>query len=60
MGPFTKRFRFVISSDAHQPHWLNQNVARYVAAELGVSETVLFKKNDGSEEAGAVAGDLGI
>jgi hypothetical protein len=32
----------VISSDAHQPNWLNQTVARHVAAELGVREKLLF------------------
>jgi len=42
LGPWVGRFRFVIGSDAHQPHWLNQNVARMVAAALGVRETVLF------------------
>ncbi len=36
------RFRFVLSSDAHQPHWLNQNVAKYVAGQLGIQETILF------------------
>lgn len=40
--PFLQKFRFILSSDAHQPNWLNQNVARYVAAELGVTETLLF------------------
>ena len=39
---FLKAFSFVISSDAHQPHWLNQNVARHVARELGIRETLLF------------------
>ncbi|HUV06184.1 MAG TPA: hypothetical protein VMX75_00555, partial [Spirochaetia bacterium] len=39
---FRSRFRFVIGSDAHQPHWLNQNIARYVASELGIEETLLF------------------
>jgi histidinol phosphatase-like PHP family hydrolase len=34
--------KFVISSDAHQPNWLNQNVARYVCRELGIRETILF------------------
>jgi hypothetical protein len=34
--------KFVISSDAHQPNWLNQNVARYVCRELGIQETVIF------------------
>lgn len=41
-APYRDRFRFVISSDAHQPNWLNQTVARYVAAELGIRETILF------------------
>jgi histidinol phosphatase-like PHP family hydrolase len=41
-GPHTARFDFVLSSDAHQPHWLNQTVARRVAAELGVDERLLF------------------
>jgi len=42
LGPYIRRFRFVINSDAHQPHWLNQSVARYVARELGIQETLLF------------------
>jgi histidinol phosphatase-like PHP family hydrolase len=42
LRPFTASFSFVIDSDAHQPHWLNQNVARYVARELGIAETLLF------------------
>jgi len=37
-GPFVNRFEFVISSDAHQPNWLNQTVARHVATELGVRD----------------------
>ena len=41
-GPFVDRFEFVISSDAHQPNWVNQTVARYVATELGVCEKLLF------------------
>jgi histidinol phosphatase-like PHP family hydrolase len=41
---FTDSFSFVIDSDAHQPHWLNQNAARYVAAELGIRETLLFSE----------------
>ena len=40
---FVDTFSFVIDSDAHQPHWLNQNVARYVAGKLGVEETILFE-----------------
>ncbi|MBN2441454.1 MAG: PHP domain-containing protein [Spirochaetales bacterium] len=39
---YVKKFRFIISSDAHQPHWLNQNYARFVADQLGVEETILF------------------
>ena len=42
IGPHVDKFRFVIDSDAHQPNWLNQNVARYVAEQLGVKETLLF------------------
>lgn len=42
LSPYVERFRFVIGSDAHQPNWLGQNVARTVAAELGIEETVLF------------------
>lgn len=42
-GPYVERFDFVVSSDAHQPNWLNQTVARYVAAELGVRERLLFE-----------------
>ena len=41
-APHVKRFRFVMSSDAHQPNWLNQVIARYVASELGIRETILF------------------
>ncbi|TVQ88056.1 MAG: hypothetical protein EA400_09715 [Chromatiaceae bacterium] len=41
-GPWRERFRFVISSDAHQPHWLDQTIARYVAAQLDVVETLVF------------------
>jgi len=43
LGPFKDTFRFVIGSDAHQPLWLNQNVARYVARELGMEETLIFE-----------------
>jgi histidinol phosphatase-like PHP family hydrolase len=42
LSQWTDRFPFVISSDAHQPNWLSQSVARYVASELGVRETLLF------------------
>ncbi|MEW5816709.1 MAG: hypothetical protein AB1798_15115 [Spirochaetota bacterium] len=39
---FISRFRFVLGSDAHQPNWLNLNISRYVAKELGIPETLLF------------------
>jgi len=44
IGPFRDKFQFVIGSDAHQPNWLNQNVARYVALELNIEETLIFDK----------------
>jgi len=45
LGPWVSRFRFVVSSDAHQPSWLNQTYARYVAAALGIRETLLFPES---------------
>jgi histidinol phosphatase-like PHP family hydrolase len=42
LRPFRGAFSFVIDSDAHQPHWLNQNAARYVAGALGITETLVF------------------
>ena len=39
---YLDQFRFVLSSDAHQPHWLNLNVSRFVADELGIQEEILF------------------
>ena len=39
---YIDKFKFVLSSDAHQPHWLNQNVARHVAAQLGIKESIIF------------------
>lgn len=41
-APHVERFRFVLSSDAHQPNWLNQTMARYVADELGIVEVPVF------------------
>ncbi len=43
--PWKDRFRFIFSSDAHQPNWLNQNVARYVGESLGIQETIIFGEN---------------
>ncbi|NEX22672.1 hypothetical protein G3480_20575 [Thiorhodococcus mannitoliphagus] len=42
-GPHRNRFRFVISSDAHQPNWLGQSVARSVADALSIREHLLFR-----------------
>lgn len=41
--PLQDTFRFVIGSDAHKPNWLNHQVARYVARELQITETLLFE-----------------
>ena len=41
-SPFKDHFKFVIGSDAHQPHWLNQTVAHYVAEQLGIQEHLVF------------------
>lgn len=40
--PFIDTFRFVLSSDAHQPNWLNQTIAKYIAKETGIKETIIF------------------
>ncbi len=40
---YLNKFRFVLSSDAHQPNWLNLNVSRFVAGELGIREEILFE-----------------
>jgi histidinol phosphatase-like PHP family hydrolase len=42
-GPYRNRFRFVISSDAHQPNWLGQSIARLAARELDIEETLVFE-----------------
>jgi histidinol phosphatase-like PHP family hydrolase len=57
LRPFTASFSFVIDSDAHQPHWLNQNVARYVARKLGISETLLFGED--GERLGFLSAEAG-
>lgn len=41
--PHINRFKFVISSDAHQPNWLGQAVAQYAAKELGIKEHLIFE-----------------
>jgi histidinol phosphatase-like PHP family hydrolase len=48
---YIDKFNFIISSDAHQPHWLNQNAARYVARQLGIKETILFTDHNISDVA---------
>jgi len=40
--PYIDRFNFVIGSDAHQPHWLGQSVARHAASQLGITEHLVF------------------
>ncbi len=45
LSGYRDRFRFVVGSDAHQPHWLNQTIARRVMAELGLTEALLFPVN---------------
>lgn len=42
LTPYRDKFKFVLSSDAHQPNWLNQEISIKVAKELGISETILF------------------
>ena len=44
-GPLRCAFGFVFSSDAHQPHWLNQNIARSAGREMAIEETLLFPEN---------------
>jgi histidinol phosphatase-like PHP family hydrolase len=41
--PFTRNFRFILGSDAHQPNWLTHSVAAHVANKLGVENTIIFK-----------------
>lgn len=46
-GPCRDRFRFVLSSDAHQPNWLSQVIAARAAQELDVQETLIFPEAKG-------------
>ena len=48
--PFLNQFSFVFGSDAHQPHWLNQNIARMVGQQLGVKERILFPPFEDTDE----------
>jgi hypothetical protein len=41
-APHVARFRFVLSSDAHQPNWLNQTISLHVAEQLGIEESIVF------------------
>ena len=43
-SPWTGEFNFVFGSDAHQPNWLNQTIARKAARDLGIEESILFPK----------------
>lgn len=42
LSPFLDTFTFILSSDGHQPNWLNLNVSRMVAGALGIEERLLF------------------
>jgi hypothetical protein len=42
LTPFLTKFRWVFSSDAHQPNWLNHVICRRAGEELGIEETILF------------------
>lgn len=42
LSPFVNKFKWILSSDAHQPNWLNQQIALRVAEELKITETLLF------------------
>lgn len=42
LRPYAAERKFIISSDAHQPNWLNQTVARYAADTMGIREEILF------------------
>lgn len=48
LAPYANRFSFVLGSDAHQPNWLNQHIAGYVAETLGIKQTILFEEAPGS------------
>lgn len=50
LSDYINRFRFILSSDAHQPNWLTHSVAQYIARELGISETLVFAKEKASFE----------
>jgi len=42
LKPYIQKFKFILSSDAHQPNWLNQDISIKVAKELGIEETIIF------------------
>ncbi|MFW5751734.1 MAG: hypothetical protein ACOCW8_00190 [bacterium] len=44
--PFRDQFRYVLGSDAHQPNWLNQNIAKHVANELNIEEYMVFPRDN--------------
>lgn len=43
-SPLVQSRQFLFSSDAHQPNWLNQTVARYAGEQLGIIESLLFAR----------------
>jgi histidinol phosphatase-like PHP family hydrolase len=42
-NPHKESFRFILSSDAHQPNWLGQAAAHHAAEQLGIKEHLVFK-----------------
>ncbi|RKX77101.1 MAG: hypothetical protein DRP87_10110 [Spirochaetes bacterium] len=42
LAEYKGRFDFILSSDAHQPNWLSQHIARSIALELSIEEKLLF------------------
>ena len=40
--PYISKFKWVLSSDAHQPNWLTQQIATRIAEILNIPETILF------------------
>ena len=44
-SPFKDRFRFILSSDAHQPNWLGQAAAFRAAEQMGIKEHLVFQES---------------
>ena len=41
-SPHARTRQFIFGSDAHQPNWLNQTMARFAGEQLGIEETLLW------------------